>query len=140
MSAELMRVAVVGHTNTGKTSLMRDVSFGMVSNRPATIRRVEGASLLVDGRRVVDLCDTPGLEDSIRLLELLERVRGNLGLDWVDAIARFLKSEEAVGEYAQEAKALAQVLRSDIALYVVDARDAVLGKYCDELDILARCR
>lgn len=143
MSADLLRVAVVGHTNTGKTSLMRtltrDVSFGMVSNRPATTRRVEGASLLVDGNRLVDLYDTPGLEDSIGLLELLERVRGNLGLDWVDAIARFLESEEAVGEYSQEAKALAQVLRSDIALYVVDARDAVLGKYRDELEILGRC-
>ena len=138
-----MRVAVVGHTNTGKTSLLRtltrDVSFGTVSNRPATTRRVEGVSLLVNGERLVDLYDTPGLEDSIGLLALLERVRGNLGLDRVDAIARFLRSEEALGEYAQEAKALAQVRRSDIALYVVDARDAVLGKYRDELEILGRC-
>lgn len=138
-----MRVAVVGHTNTGKTSLLRtltrDVSFGTVSNRPATTRRVEGASLLVNGERLVDLYDTPGLEDSIGLLALLERVRGNLGLDRVDALARFLHSEEALGEYAQEAKALAQVRRSDIALYVVDARDAVLGKYRDELEILGRC-
>ena len=35
-----LRVAVVGHTNTGKTSLlrtlMRDVNFGEVSDRPAT--------------------------------------------------------------------------------------------------------
>ena len=138
-----MRVAVVGHTNTGKTSLLRtltrDVSFGTVSNRPATTRRVEGASLLVNGERLVDLYDTPGLEDSIGLLALLERVRGDLGLDRVDALARFLQSEEALGEYAQEARALAQVRRSDIALYVIDARDAVLGKYRDELEILGRC-
>ena len=30
-----------------------------------------------------------------------------------------------------------QVLASDVALYVIDARDRVLGKHRDELDILA---
>lgn len=140
---EQLRVAIAGHTNTGKTSLMRtltrDVTFGVVSNRPATTRRVEGASLLVGGERLIELFDTPGLEDSIGLREMLDRVRANLGLDWVDSISRFLDSEEAVGEYAQEAKALAQVLASDIVLYVIDVRDQVLGKYRDELEILGRC-
>ena len=49
--AKPLRVAVVGHTNTGKTSLlrtlMRDVAFGEVSDHPATTRHVEGATLMV---------------------------------------------------------------------------------------------
>jgi len=139
----LLRIAVVGHTNTGKTSLMRtltrDTKFGAVSDRPATTRRVEGASLMIEGERRVDLFDTPGLENSIGLLELLERMRGELGLDWLETIRQFLRSEAAAGEFSQEAKALDQVLRSDVVLYVIDARDPVLGKYRDELEILGRC-
>ena len=44
-----VQVAVVGHTNTGKTSLLRtllrDVSFGEVADRPAVTRVVERAIL-----------------------------------------------------------------------------------------------
>ncbi len=140
---QVLRIAVVGHTNTGKTSLMRtltrDAAFGVVSDRPATTRRVEGASLMVGGERLIELFDTPGLEDSTGLLELVERLHDELGLDWLETITRFLQSDAAAGPFAQEAKALEQVLRSDVALYVIDARDRVLGKYRDELEILGRC-
>ena len=48
-----LKLAVVGHTNVGKTSLLRtltrDVGFGEVSHRPSTTRHVEGARLSVDG-------------------------------------------------------------------------------------------
>src|SRR3546814_598418 len=128
----LLRIAVVGHTNTGKTSLLRtltrDATFGTVSDRPATTRRVEGASLMIEGERRVELFDTPGLEDSIGLLERLERMHDELGLGWLETIQKFLGSEDAAGQYAQEAKALDQVLRSDVVLYVIDARDPVLGQ------------
>ena len=49
MTRPVLRVAVVGHTNTGKTSLMRtlmrDVRFGDVVDGPAVTRDVEGAVL-----------------------------------------------------------------------------------------------
>lgn len=142
MTLPILRVAVVGHTNTGKTSLLRtltrDAQFGEVSNRPATTRHVEGTSLLVDGVPLVDLYDTPGLEDSIGLLEHLDSLRSDRQTDWPDVLGQFLDSPAAHGEFEQEAKALRQVLGSDIALYVVDARDRVLGKHRDELEILGR--
>jgi uncharacterized protein DUF3482/50S ribosome-binding GTPase len=145
MSATLpvLKIAIVGHTNTGKTSLVRtltrDAEFGEVSARPATTRHVEGTVLLVAGRPLVELYDTPGLEDPIGLLELLERMRGDRRHDWIDVVREFLDSPAAHGEYAQEAKAIRQVLASDVALYVIDARDRVLGKHRDELEILGRC-
>jgi small GTP-binding protein len=137
------KVAVVGHTNTGKTSLLRtltqDVSFGEVSDHPGTTRHVEGTALLVDGTPLIELYDTPGLEDSIGLLEHLDQRRGDRRTDWIDVIRDFLESAEAEGRFEQEAKALRQVLESDIVLYVIDARDRVLGKHKDELEILGRC-
>ena len=141
-----LRVAVVGHTNTGKTSLlrtlMRDVNFGEVSDRPATTRHVEGVTLMVHGQPLMELYDTPGLEDSIALLDHLEAMRGDRRADGVELIDRFLaapESSESSGRFSQEAKALRQVLNSDVALYVIDARDRVLGKHRDELSILALC-
>ena len=140
-----LRIAVVGHTNTGKTSLLRtltrDTGFGEVSSRPGTTRHVEGARLLVDGDALVELYDTPGMEDPIALLECLESIAppADERLDGPARIARFLADEPAHGRFEQEAKVLRQLLASDAAFYVVDARDPVLAKHRDELAILAGC-
>jgi len=141
MKLPVLKVAVVGHTNTGKTSLLRtltrDVAFGEVSNRPAVTRHVEGTALLVRGEPLVELYDTPGLEDSIGLLDRIEHHRGR-HRGGVEEIRQFLESQEARKRFTQEAKVLGQVLESDVVLYVIDVRDRVLGKHRDELEILGR--
>lgn len=139
-----IKLAVVGHTNVGKTSLLRtltgDVSFGEVSHRPSTTRHVEGARLSVDGQAVVELYDTPGLEDAIALLDYLERLdRPGERLDGPARLARFLEGNEARQRFEQEAKVMRQLLDSDAGLYVIDAREPVLAKYRDELAVLASC-
>ncbi|KPZ26691.1 MULTISPECIES: GTPase/DUF3482 domain-containing protein [Pseudomonas syringae group] len=139
-----IRLAVVGHTNVGKTSLLRtltgDVSFGEVSHRPSTTRHVEGARLSVDGQAMVELYDTPGLEDAIALLDYLERLdRPGERLDGPARLGRFLEGSEARQRFEQEAKVLRQLLDSDAGLYVIDAREPVLAKYRDELAVLASC-
>lgn len=143
MSAPLLKIAVVGHTNAGKTSLLRtltrDETFGEVSDRPAVTRHVEGVSLLAGGRPVAELYDTPGLEDSIGLFELLRGARDDPRTEGALLLERFLAGPQAAGPFSQEAKALRQVLASDVALYVIDARERVLGKHRDELAILALC-
>src|SRR5471032_384265 len=139
-----LKLAVVGHTNVGKTSLLRtltrDVGFGEVSHRPSTTRHVEGARLSVDGEALLELYDTPGLEDAIALLDYLERLdRPGERLDGPARLARFLEGSEARQRFEQEAKVLRQLLASDAGLYVIDAREPVLAKYRDELSILASC-
>lgn len=139
-----LKLAVVGHTNVGKTSLLRtltrDVGFGEVSHRPSTTRHVEGARLSVDGEALLELYDTPGLEDAIALLDYLERLeRPGERLDGPARLARFLEGSEARQRFEQEAKVLRQLLASDAGLYVIDAREPVLAKYRDELEVLASC-
>jgi len=143
MSAAL-KLALVGHTNVGKTSLLRtltrDIGFGEVSHRPSTTRHVEGARLLVDGESLLELYDTPGLEDAIALLDHLERIeRPGERLDGPARTERFLEGSEARQRFEQEAKVLRQLLASDAGLYVIDAREPVLAKYKDELAVLAGC-
>ena len=140
-----VRIAVVGHTNTGKTSLMRtltrDTGFGEVSSRPSTTRHVEGARLIADGEVLVELFDTPGMEDPMALLEELESIRPE-GVDRLDGparVERFLNAPAARARFEQEAKVLRQLRASDAGLYVIDVRDPVLAKHRDELEVLGDC-
>ncbi|MFO0873002.1 MAG: GTPase/DUF3482 domain-containing protein [Phycisphaerales bacterium] len=141
--SDILRIAVVGHTNTGKTSLLRtiarDAAFGDVSDRPSTTRHVSGIALLAAGEEVAHFLDTPGLEDSIGLLERLDALRGDRRLDGPAQIDAFLAAPDATGRFAPEALAIRAVLECDAAVYVIDARDRVLPKHRDELEILARC-
>jgi len=142
MAGEALNVAVVGHTNTGKTSLMRtllrDTQFGEVRDAPATTRHVEAAQLLVDDQPVLCLYDTPGLEDASGILDWLELNPGERG-EGASAIRRFLADPAAGMRFEQEAKVLRQLMASDVGLYVIDAREPVLPKYRDELAVLSQC-
>ncbi|MBI0425032.1 DUF3482 domain-containing protein [Psychrobacter sp. NG27] len=149
-SGEPLKLAVVGHTNTGKTSilrtLLRDVYFGEVKNEAATTRHVEQAQLTDSrtGEVLVALYDTPGLEDASGLMDWLEDNTASRR-DGIERLQQFLAADIAQGsdsydlpyDYSQEAKVIRQLLASDMAIYVVDAREPVLGKYKDELAILS---
>ncbi|HEY0975025.1 MAG TPA: DUF3482 domain-containing protein [Solimonas sp.] len=141
MNRTPLRVAVVGHTNTGKTSLLRtltrDDAFGEVSDRPATTRDVRGVALLAGDETIVELFDTPGLEDAPGVAQTLAQQPPDP--DPVAAIERFLAGDHGHGRYEQEAKVLRQLLRSDAALYVIDAREPVRNKHREELRLLAAC-
>lgn len=145
MTAKTLHITVAGHTNTGKTSLLRtltrDARFGEVSDRPGTTRHVEAARLLVDGKVVLELYDTPGMEEPIDLLALLDQqaASNDSREDGPARIRRFLESAPAKERFEQEAKVLRQLLKSDAAFYVLDARDPVLAKHRDELEILRLC-
>ena len=62
--------------------------------------------------------------------------------DGVERLQQFTSPVADSGErwsdgFSQEAKVIRQLLASDMAIYVVDAREPVLGKYKDELTVLA---
>ena len=144
MNTQALRLAVVGHTNTGKTSLMRTLSrnpaFGEVRDSPGTTRHVEGLRLFTEGHASVELYDTPGMEDGMALLDYLEQLqRPGERLDGPARIQRFLDGPESVRRFEQEARVLRKLLDCDAGIYVVDARDPVLAKHRDELAVLAAC-
>ena len=136
-----IRIAVVGHTNAGKTSLLRTltrrVNFGEVSERPGTTRHVESADLEVAGRPAVRFFDTPGLEDAVALREHLEVF--DKSLTPPDRIRQFLQGPEAHGVFEQEAKVLRAMLDVDAAFLVIDAREPVLPKFRAEIELLNAC-
>lgn len=140
MSAPI-QIAVVGHTNAGKTSLLRtltrQIGFGEVSDRPGTTRHVEHIDLAIDGAPAIRYYDTPGLEDSVALHHHLKSLGD--ALTPPEKIRALLRGPEASRAFEQEAKVLRQLLDVDAAIYVIDCREAVLPKYRSEIEILSAC-
>lgn len=136
-----LSIAVVGHTNAGKTSLLRTLTrradFGEVSDRPGTTRHVERIELTVRDRAAVRFFDTPGLEDAVSLREHIERSTD--AATPPERIRQFLQGPEAHGVFEQEAKVLRALLEVDAAFLVIDAREPVLPKYRDEIELLRSC-
>lgn len=136
-----IRIAVVGHTNAGKTSLLRTltrrVDFGEVSQRPGTTRHVESADLDVNGEAAVRFFDTPGLEDAVALREHLAGFDAQATPP--ERIRQFLRGPEAHGVFEQEAKVLRTMLDIDAAFLVIDVREPVLPKFRDEIELLNSC-
>ncbi len=143
---EPVSVAIIGHTNTGKTSLMRtllrDCDFGEVKNAAATTRHVEVVTVSDEqDNPLIRLYDTPGLEDATGVMDYLqEYTDGRLdGIDRLNAFLQAVKEQNPVleNDFSQEAKVISALLDVDIAIYVIDVREPVLAKYKDELAILA---
>ncbi|MEJ8851424.1 GTPase/DUF3482 domain-containing protein [Variovorax rhizosphaerae] len=141
MNDSSIRIAVVGHTNAGKTSLLRTLTrrirFGEVSERPGTTRHVEKIALEVAGRAAVTFLDTPGLEDAVSLREHLAHFAS--APTPPDRIRAFLQGPEAHGAFEQEAKVLRAMLDVDAAFLVIDVREPVLPKFRAEIELLNSC-
>lgn len=145
-SNRLTTISVIGHTNVGKTSLLRtllrDSYFGEVQNASATTRHVSAVDILSkDNVPLITLHDTPGLEDATGVMDFLQDHTDGRA-DGVERLSAFLQAvhnndARLDGDFSQEAKVIKSLLEADIALYIIDAKEPVLGKYKDELAILA---
>lgn len=134
-------LSVVGHTNTGKTSLVRTLlrnsGFGEVLDSAGTTRHVEAAQINIGTKTVMELRDTPGLEDSVALAEQLQTLE-QAGGSSRSSLQAFVDNGAQHPEFEQEMKVLKQALNCDALLYVIDCREAVFDKYLQEIAILKK--
>jgi len=138
-----INVAVVGHTNAGKTSLirtlLRDDQFGNIDEAAGTTRSVEKSVIFAGDDQVLNLFDTPGFEDSSALLQTLEDLSKTVKTRLpADLLGNFISQAENFPDFEQETKVLRQSLSSDVLLYIIDVREPLLGKYSDEVEILSK--
>ncbi|MEM7247275.1 MAG: DUF3482 domain-containing protein [Acidobacteriota bacterium] len=139
-----LRLGVVGHVNTGKTSLIctlaRRDDLAVADGR--TTRRRREVSFRLGGRPLLVLVDTPGFELAPQILEELDRVRreSSTRLDDRDALDRVL-NEPALREselYSLDLEALEAALACDLLLHVVDVTETPLEHLREELALLVR--
>ncbi|MEE2971586.1 MAG: GTPase/DUF3482 domain-containing protein [Planctomycetota bacterium] len=138
-----LRVAVVGHANTGKTSLLQTLlrrrDFGEVGPRGGTTRVVEVGEIRDEEGSIAEIVDTPGLEDSIRLRDAIEAGRAERHEDPRTLLDRFLESPAARDDddLGLEAASLRAALDADVLLYAIDAREEPRPRHLEELVVLA---
>jgi hypothetical protein len=142
-SRAAINVGVVGHTNAGKTSLirtlLRDDHFGKVDDAAGTTRSVEQSAIYADNEVVLNLFDTPGFEDSSALLIALDDLSISIKPNSpTELLKAFIDQQGRYADFKQEIKVLRQSLRSDVLLYIIDVREPLLGKYRDEVVILSK--
>ncbi len=130
-------ITIVGHTDTGKTSIVRtlseDVAFGEVSPVPSTTRKAAGQSYKLGVRDLMSIYDTPGFEQAGRILKECEPLDRGSG-DPLDKIRALL----AGPEYDFERSVLDQVVKSDVLLYVTNIAIEPQREAVHELAILTR--
>lgn len=134
---------MVGHTNTGKTSLIRtlirDDRFGEIDDAAGTTRYVEKSSIFAGDDEVLTLFDTPGFEDSSALLQVLNDLEKTVQIQLpADLLRAFIEQADHFPDFDQETKVIRQAINSDILLYIIDVREPILGKYRDEVEILSK--
>lgn len=142
MTSNNITIAIVGHTNTGKTSLVRALTrqrnFGEVKNAPATTIDVTNISLQ-SSDFTFNFVDTPGIEDAMSILELIPRASLQTSKsDEKKALLALMQNPEYKADFDQEFKVLNQMLKSDIAFYVIDVRQPFLPRYHYELILLLK--
>ncbi|TFW09746.1 DUF3482 domain-containing protein [Oxalobacteraceae bacterium OM1] len=135
---KLMRIAVIGHTNAGKTAVVRTLarlhSFGQLNDLPGTTRENGTADVVLDGTARLRFLDSPGFQDPVGLTGYLQGLSAaTLGL----RIAEFLRGPEAKRSFDAEAKAMTAAIDADAILYVVDTRESPLPKFQYEIDMLS---
>ena len=138
-----LRLAIVGHTNTGKTSLLQTLlrrrDVGEVRASPGTTRAVEAGEVVDDKGVIAILLDTPGFEEPDRLRDALESARIDRYDDPRTLLDRFLASPAAGNDddLGLEATSVRAALDADVLLYAIDARGEPKQKHRDELAVLA---
>lgn len=136
-----IRVAVLGHVNAGKTTLVRALArradIGQVDPAPGTTEQAHAVLRRIPGAPPLTLVDTPGLQDPVPLAELVKAVpHGHTALE---RLRWFLKRPDARAEFEPECLALQAALDADAVLYVLDARELVLPKFRSEIELLQAC-
>ncbi len=142
MSGKILKIAIVGHTNTGKTSLIRTITrernFGEVRNEASTTIDVAEIKRSSD-QLTLTYIDTPGIEDAMGVLDLLEnRYPSRTRMEEADNLLRFANDPEVETEFEQEVKVIKQLFEADLTCYIVDCRLPFLPKFDDELTLIEK--
>lgn len=130
--------AVVGRVNKGKSSIIATLAEDdriAVSPLPGTTRKASSYPVVVDGRTLFTLVDTPGFEQAAQALDWLEREP--VTPDQRPARVRaFVEHAAAQEEFEDERELLSPVLAGAGILYVVDGEKPYRDNYRAEMEIL----
>jgi hypothetical protein len=132
------RFAVVGRVNKGKSSVIATLAEDdriAVSPLPGTTTRATDFPVVVDGRTLFTLVDTPGFEQAVEALAWLEAAPVSAA-ERPLRVRAFVEHARTTGDFPDECKLLAPILDGAAILYVVDGEKPYRDNYRAEMEIL----
>ena len=130
--------AVVGHVNKGKSSIVSTLTEDdtvRIEKDPGTTRVCREFPIVVDGRTLFSLVDTPGFEQARAVLDWL-REREDRFPAHRDVVKAFLDAHRGAGAFPEEQELLAPIMAGAGILYVVDGSQPYRRQYRAEMEIL----
>lgn len=141
-SSAVPRLAVVGHPNKGKSSLVATLAEDdsvSIGRDPGTTIESRAYPLRIDGRPLYTLIDTPGFQRARRVLAWLqERARreGATAADRPRLVAGFVAEPSHAARFPDECELLRPIVDGAGILYVVDGGVPYGPEYEAEMEIL----
>ena len=130
--------AVVGHVNKGKSSIVSTLTEDdsvRIEKDPGTTRTARVFPIIVDGRTLCSLIDTPGFEQARAVLDWL-RDHEERHPSRRDVVQAFLATHRGGGMFTEEVELLTPVMGGAGILYVVDGSQPFRRQYRAEMEIL----
>lgn len=138
MTSPYPRLAVVGHPNRGKSSLVAALlqnSQVAISALSGTTVRAEAYPLMLDGRTQLELVDTPGFQRARALLDFLHQDDMAL-LSRPERLQALVARPELALRFHDEVELLKPLLAGAAMLYVVDANAPITQADRAEMELL----
>ncbi|MCR9093908.1 MAG: GTPase/DUF3482 domain-containing protein [bacterium] len=136
------RLAVVGHPNKGKSSLVatlaEDDSVG-IGPTPGTTLRTREYPMSVEGRLLYTLIDTPGFQRARRVLTWLQEraaAEPSTAADRPRLVAEFVAAPGHAERFPDECELLRPLVEGAGILYVVDGGVPYGPEYEAEMEVL----
>jgi len=138
---EIPTFAVVGHPNKGKSSIVASLALDdtvAISDIPGTTTKNRRFPLMVDGRVIYELVDTPGFQRARKVLAWLQK--HEVSADKKHEVVRaFVNLHKDDPKFHDEIQLLEPILDGAGIIYVVDVSKPYSSEYEAEMEILRWC-
>lgn len=130
--------AVVGHPNKGKSSIVATLAEDAgvkIAPRPGTTTTADRFAMVVGGRTLYTLVDTPGFENPRRALAWM-RQRDSAADQRAQVVAEFIRTHRDDPAFRNEVELLRPIVEGAGILYVVDGSVPYSDEYEAEMEIM----
>jgi len=136
------KFAVVGHPNKGKSSIVSSLALDdsvQIGDTPGTTQVKRSFPLIVDGKVIYELFDTPGFQRARRVLSWLKKQEPVSADKRSDVVRAFIFEHRDNEKFRDEIELLEPIVNGAGIIYVVDASKPYGVEYEVEMEILRWC-
>jgi tRNA U34 5-carboxymethylaminomethyl modifying GTPase MnmE/TrmE len=134
------KFAVVGHPNKGKSSIVASLALDdsvAISDTPGTTTKYRSFPLVVDGKTLYELFDTPGFQRARRVFEWLDIDSTTPAMQRVHRLREFVNEFRDDSRFNDDIELLIPILEGAGIIYIVDASKPFAPEYELEMQLLS---